>query len=764
MLAAAYVSNVAGTRYAQPKSISVTACEAEPGFLPYLEDSLDMCAAVCEQAGITFNYKVVHGDFVQTSIDSLHLPLFSSGLMGSFNTVIVNPPYRKIGNASHTKKVLDSAGVSVTNLYTAFLWLAAEMLESGGQMVSITPRSFANGPYFLPFRKFFLRDMAIEKIHVFEDRDRAFNEDDVLQENVILLTTKHGPQTHVHVTSSEGPEWDFKQHRIPYEQLVHPNDRQKIIHIATSIYESRWQEMFEHLQTRLSDLKIEVSTRRVVDFRAREWLTRAYHDNVVPLIYPAHFCQGVIKWPNAGFRKPSALRCLEENDNLLVPTGFYVLVKRFSAKEERRRITAAVFDPGLVHCDAIGFENHLNYYHSRGHGLPELLAKGLTLYLNSTLVDIYFRQFSGHTQVNVNDLKYMKYPDMAALLRMGRHFNGVLPSQYEIDQIVVKELEMDGQMTLIDAKRKIEEALGLLRAIGVPRGQQNDRSALTLLALLDLKPTSKWAEASAPLRGITQMMEYFREHYGVDYAPNTRETVRRQTIHQFEQLGLIIANPDDPTRPTNSPDYCYQVTQDFLTLVRSFGSKEWRTALEAYSKTAPGLMRLSPRTRVLELVPVTLPDGSEIKLTPGGQNVLIKQIIEEFCPRFTPGGKILYWGDAGKKLTEQGLAALGELGYQLDKHGKMPDVIVYLEAKGWLVLIEAVTSHGPIDIKRHNELTELFGQGQLGLVFVTAFETRQAMAKYLSEISWETEVWIAEAPDHLIHFDGKRFLGPYNNL
>ncbi len=307
---------------------------------------------------------------------------------------------------------------------------------------------------------------------------------------------------------------------------------------------------------------------------------------------------------------------------------------------------------------------------------------------------------------------------------------------------------------------RVSEALNILRALGVPQKQQNERSALTLLALLDMTPEKTWADATNPSRGITEMMDHFAQHFGKSYAPNTRETVWRLTVHQFLQMGLVLANPDEPDRPVNSPKTCYQVTPALLELARAYGTATWDESLKNYVNSAGALRRLQSGERVMSLIPVTLPDGRQLDLTAGGQNELVKRIVEEFCPRFTPGGILVYVGDTGRKQQHIETDYLNQLGVTLDKHGKLPDVIVHLPEKNWLFLIEAVTSHGPINIKRQNELNDLFKGITAGLVFVTAFLTRQAMAKYLSEIAWETAVWVAEAPSHIIHFNGEQFLGP----
>lgn len=312
-----------------------------------------------------------------------------------------------------------------------------------------------------------------------------------------------------------------------------------------------------------------------------------------------------------------------------------------------------------------------------------------------------------------------------------------------------------------EAAKRVSQALSILQALKVPIEQQNERSALTLLALLGMTPRKRWGDAEAPLLGITEMMSYFHKHFGKKYAPNTRETVRRFTVHQFVQMGLVLANPDDPGRPVNSPDNRYQVAPTLLKLAREYGSPSWDQSLKSFVNSSEALRRLQPRERKMELIPVRLPDGRELKLTAGGQNELVKRIVEEFCPRFTPGGVLVYVGDTGSKQRHLEEGYLQELGLTFDEHGKMADIIVHLPKKNWLVLIEAVTSHGPIGLKRHNELKDLYKEAKAGLVFVTAFLTRRTMTKYLSEIAWETEVWIAEAPSHIIHFNGERFLGPY---
>ncbi len=308
---------------------------------------------------------------------------------------------------------------------------------------------------------------------------------------------------------------------------------------------------------------------------------------------------------------------------------------------------------------------------------------------------------------------------------------------------------------------RIAEATRILEAFGLPRQQLNDRSALCLLALVNLGPEEKWANASAPLLGITPIMKWVEEHYLRRYAPNTRETFRRYSMHQFMAAGIAVANADHSARSTNSPKTVYQIEPNALSVIRMYGTGEWDTALAQFVAERELLVDRYARRRSRAMVPVTLPSGATLELSPGKHNVLIRAIIESFAPNFVPGADLLYVGDTGDKTAFADEAGFAGIGVALDLRGKMPDVILLDRMKGWLVLTEAVTSHGPVDGKRHEELKRLFMPSGLGLIYVTAFPDRRTMARYLSEIAWETEVWSADAPTHLIHFNGERFLGPY---
>jgi hypothetical protein len=312
--------------------------------------------------------------------------------------------------------------------------------------------------------------------------------------------------------------------------------------------------------------------------------------------------------------------------------------------------------------------------------------------------------------------------------------------------------------------KKLSEAVNILRTLGFTGRQSNDVAGYTLLALLDLDPTRSWSEAKNPLRGITPIIEFVDKAYGLRYAPNTRETIRDEAVKYFVEAGMILRNPDDPARPTNSGKTVYQIEPHALELLSTFEDLEWNPKLAIYLKSLERIRTELQRERRMARIPIKLPSGGTIALSPGGQNPLIKTVIEEFCPRFAPGGAVVYIGDTENKFLHLDGVYLERLGVKIPAPAKMPDVVIHDARRNWLLLIEAVTSAGPVDGKRRKELKELFAGCKAGLVFVTAFASREAMRNFLTHVSWESEVWIADNPDHLIHFNGERFLGPYPDV
>ena len=306
------------------------------------------------------------------------------------------------------------------------------------------------------------------------------------------------------------------------------------------------------------------------------------------------------------------------------------------------------------------------------------------------------------------------------------------------------------------------EARAILAAFGFDKGRSNDRSARTLLALTQLDESSEWKDAQNPMVGLQAVLDWVRTRLNFAVAPNTRETYRRFTLHQFRDAGFVVYNDDNPARETNSKDNNYRLSPEALKVIRLYGTPAFDIELVEYLKNAPGLAAKYQAARTMTRIPVTLPGGVELTLGAGGQNVLIKQMIDDFSAYFIPGGEVLYIGDADSKLMHFDADKLATLGVTLNTHGKLPDLVVYQPEKNWLFLMEAASSHGPVDAKRHGELATLFAGSTAGLVYVSCFPDRATMRKFLADLAWETEAWCASDPTHMIHLNGERFLGPYS--
>lgn len=439
-LSAALVRRLCGSHH-KPKSISITACELDDELIEPLQATLRDCQQECERADIRFSSTVLNEDFIAFGAPWARGDLFASH-RPQFSAAIVNPPYRKIRSDSSTRLLLRSAGIETSNLYAGFVALITKLLAERGELVAITPRSFCNGPYFKPFRTDFLESVSLRRLHVFESRSAAFGRDDVLQENIIVHAIKDPvtPESVIISTSSGAPGGAITERAVAYRDVVSPDDPEQFIHLAENEAHDTARAIMSRLSATLPDLGVSVSTGRVVDFRAKEFLRQQPGHDTAPLIYPCHFNGGFVHWPKERARKPNAIVSNEQTRELLVPAGVYVLVKRFTAKEERKRIVASIYDSHQIHAPLVGFENHLNYFHINGHGLPMALAKGLAAFLNSTVVDVYFRQFNGHTQVNATDLRSLNYPARAELESLGRGITDPGLPQPKLDALVEDEL------------------------------------------------------------------------------------------------------------------------------------------------------------------------------------------------------------------------------------------------------------------------------------------------------------------------------------
>lgn len=309
---------------------------------------------------------------------------------------------------------------------------------------------------------------------------------------------------------------------------------------------------------------------------------------------------------------------------------------------------------------------------------------------------------------------------------------------------------------------KINEAKNILAVLGLPTAQQNEISALTLLALCGLKEEDSWNDITRiSLRISKDIMSFVNTNYKKElpYAPNTRETFRRQVLHQFVQARIADYNPDNPTLPVNSPNAHYKLTEEAYNAIKSYNTHEWMTKAKGFTDSMGRLVDKYEKKRELDMIPITI-DDTEFKLSPGKHNEIQAAVIEEFAPRFAAGAKVLYIGDTANKNLYCNKELLEKIGIPITEHSKLPDIVIYDSSKEWLFLIEVVTSHGPVSPKRVIELEDFMKECKVGKVYVTAFPDRAEFKKHISDIAWETEVWIAENPDHMIHFNGDRFIGP----
>ena len=413
--------------------LSLTAYEVDPVMQEYLRLFLRRCALDVERQGGKLEAVIRSCDFIQAVASP-----FEFGNPGTYTHAILNPPYKKITSDSPHRKWLRDLGIETVNLYSGFVATALQLLKPGGQLVAIVPRSFCNGPYYRPFREMLLRNAAIERIHLFESRTAAFKADGVLQENVIVKLVRGGRQGPVGISVSRDDSFgDCEIRLVPFHAVVNTGDAEKFIRIPQAADAVAATLPFAH---ELDELGLQVSTGPIVDFRLRDYLLDQAAANSVPLIYPCHFAEGKMRWPLGSTKKKCAILDVPETRRWLYPAGCYVVTRRLSSKEESRRIVASVVArDAMPEYGRVGFENHLNVFHTAKNGLDEDLARGLCAYLNSTPVDRYFRAFNGHTQVNAMDLRKLPYPSVRQLTVLGKKMAKVRRySQQRIDSLVEK--------------------------------------------------------------------------------------------------------------------------------------------------------------------------------------------------------------------------------------------------------------------------------------------------------------------------------------
>lgn len=418
-----------------PAHIEVVAYETDEYLLGELAKTAKVARRRFGKLGWELDFRIRDEDFILGAISALQPDMFSQDTArAKFTHAILNPPYHKIRSSSAHRRALRKVGIEVSNLYSAFVALSLELLEDSGELVAITPRSFCNGPYFYSFRRRLISGGSFHTIHVFHSRQSAFKDDQVLQENIIFRLDKGIVNSTVRVSSSTGKQFTDHTERIfPRERIVKPLDRALVIHLPVNDFDEHVADRMSAFTSRLADIDLAVSTGPVVDFRLRSSIKEYWQAGAAPLIYPAHFDNNAVRWPKEAIRKPNAIRIDESSLKWLMPNGNYVLTRRFSSKEEKRRIYPALFETLPPPHEWIGFENHVNVLHSRGAGLGLALAKGLTVYLASSIVDLYFRQFSGHTQVNATDLRSVPVPSRDTLIELAAFYEDGAVNQAKAD-------------------------------------------------------------------------------------------------------------------------------------------------------------------------------------------------------------------------------------------------------------------------------------------------------------------------------------------
>jgi adenine-specific DNA-methyltransferase len=742
-------------------SLEVDVIENDSLVISFLQQMMDYCNAIMKEHGNNFKYQILNEDFILS-----HSFLFQDNLfnfpreVGGYDLVISNPPYFKVNKNHEYSQILTEYVHGQPNVYFMFMVVAEKLLRENGQLVFITPRSYCSGAYFERFREKFFEEIDAEHIHIFTSRKGNFKGESVLQENIILSGFKRTIKNQFMIISSSTTgniSDDYVQEAVPKSLIFDSSDQINLIRLPIDEFESDILELFDGWSNNLTVMNMNISTGPVVNFRNKEYISQYEVGKNYPLFYMKHLKNLEICFPVSESDEGISGNGIDKK--LLLPSKNYVLLKRFTSKEQKKRVDCAAYNSKEHNYEWIGLENHLNYIYKVDGNLTLEEMYGILAFLNSNLVDKYFRIVNGNTQVNASDIRPLPFPDYEIIVFLGKKILANELEYSDVDEFLLNQQDYTKVQEELEMSKE-EQALDILSQLELPKKQQNKRSALTLLALLNLKEDDDWSNASRVLLRVVDIMDFMSNHYDQHYAPNSRETIRRQTIHQFEQAQLIERNPDDPTRPTNSGNTNYAVTNEFLSLAQAYGTAEWPSKLDWFKEQFDTLTQKYESKRNLTRVPVRVKEGFVLELSPGQHNILQKAIVEEFAEYFAQGAQLLYLGDTENKFLYIDKEKLEELNLPPISHDKLPDVVLYREDKNWLYLIEAVTSHGPISNKRVFELEKMLERCSAGNIFVTAFPNMSIFKQYADDIAWDTEVWFADNPKHMMHLNGDRFLGP----
>ena len=435
ILTAAFLQRLLTIKNIKVKKVIVLMYEIDNKVIEKLDSNMQLISKMCKNRGIEIKYKIENQNFITSFTD-----LNDLNKRKKYDYAIMNPPYMKLNADSLDDIKLKQLGINVPNYYAAFVSLAKRLLIDKGELVAITPRSFCNGAYFVNFRQDLLNDMIFNKIHLFESRSEVFNEEDILQENIIYHCIKKTPKRRYKISiihSYNDSLKDMSINKVFNDEIIFPNDDSLIIRIVKDDRDKEIIRKMQSLPCKLIDLNISVSTGPVVDFRQdKNKLQKSFMNNSIPYFFSEHLSLEGIEWPKKNVKKYNFIVCDKDNKSIMRNRGNYVLVRRMSSKEDKKRIVSCLCNSNKYKYNYYAFDNKINYYHNHKSGLPLIIAKGLNVFLNSSIVDRYFRIFSGNTQVNVTDLKSLNYPTETQLHLLGERYDKIYYNQDLIDKTI----------------------------------------------------------------------------------------------------------------------------------------------------------------------------------------------------------------------------------------------------------------------------------------------------------------------------------------
>jgi adenine-specific DNA-methyltransferase len=433
-----------------PVQVVVDAYETDAAILPKLSATLDECQATLETHGHQMEYTLCNTDFIQHNAGYFHTPLLfrNSEQRVLYDVIIANPPYYKLEKDSLQAQMMQEFVHGQPNIYALFMALAASMLKKNGQAVFITPRSFCSGIYYQRFRERFLGELQVTHLHLFASRKDVFDDDDILQESLILRAVKNRVTASgtIAISTSEDKTFQgFQTFNVNYSQVIFAKNADTYIRLPSSPCELSILQLIDSWPNTLHSIGLEISTGPVVPFRAKEYLCSEHsQEHVVPLLWMHNLQEWTIEWPLQKNGKEQFISKEEQARRLLLPVKNYVLLKRFTSKEQKRRLYASVLLQSLFQqYDCIGLENHLNYIHRPKGNLSSEEVYGIAALLNTILIDIYFRAMNGNTQVNASDIRILPLPSLDVIRKLGLRVLQRKPAiGHELDQVVTEILQI----------------------------------------------------------------------------------------------------------------------------------------------------------------------------------------------------------------------------------------------------------------------------------------------------------------------------------